>query len=302
LLDINDDSIGFISKLQETFSKRTFKQYGQFDNPTSSGKFSEILTKYLNNEKDFYALSVDAVKHLASHIEDSRGIRTGSYFVMAHYIDKYEFVAVALISGIDDFSLNELNLELIKTMVLNTRQLDMACFVNIELFQDDKCDYLSFIKGKKDVTKYFVDFIGSIKQKAEKESTELLIKLVDCYLEEKNISTKDKEGIRNELFSYCQNMNKSASVVKLNIISGLVDKENPDAFIEFANNQNNRLSHEFAVDGTILKRFNRIYVRKKGISLTLPKSEFKSKLVVNDNSITIKGLPLDFINELNKQI
>jgi len=302
LLDIeNEDITDFAKTISDSYHKRTSKEYGKFKT-SPKPTYQVLIEDYLNesNDNTFLEFTSDATNHLKD--EMNKKTATGGYLIFADYKLNDRFIIAVLLNDRAGFAVNEKKLEIELIKELNIEQIAMASFLNVSIYQSQGEDrrYISFMKGKKDITEYFSDFIGADESKETSAvSTKHFVNLLNNYLtKEKEFNTefKDKKEqikeIKMKVFNICDLKIKNKEALTIENISKHIDPELPNGFFEYVNtNEDIKINNTIeSLDRTEIRRLKVFKYSNKGISLSFDRelytngdvylSENKDKLII----------------------
>src|SRR5690606_4781428 len=197
---------------------------------------------------------------------------TGGFLIFAEY--RYlpkdeEYILIFSINNKEGYNLNEdeLTVEQIKNLELN--KLDVASLINIskwKKFQENESEvktYLSFIKGRKNISKYFLTFIGCADKTTNTESSNRLKNALYKYFNENNISSDISKRIESEIYDYCQDCMRDKKEILLSHISSIVDNDFPDKFSVFASSEEFGVSEVISGDAKVLRSLRYIKYKSK---------------------------------------
>ncbi len=238
---------------------------------------------------------------------------TGAFVVFANYTYKDNNDRYLLIFSINNkqgYNLHEDDLTIQQILNLDLSRLDVAVLLNISKWQkymngdeDGVRTYLSFIRGKKDLSDYFLDFIGCADKSTSADSSKALLSALNNYLEERGYSSDDIKYKKKAVYDYCQTCIKEKREVLLDQISYIVDDDDPNGFISFASAEKYGVGEIIKPDNAILRSLQ--YIDYKGTDLTISfnKTKLNKKEIVYNKvnqSLTIKVLPADLIKQLEQ--
>lgn len=299
LLPITDTERHFITNVREVYYKKSNPIYGVFDSNIVSFPYQNILQKYLDDECNFLSFTIDAMEHFRSIINDVHQA-TGGYVVFAHFDDVHEFIIAIVLNNKRQYNIND-TLSIEKIFSLDIDKLDVANFVNVDRWRDGSETYLSFARGRKDVSLYFKNFIGCTDQISSREQSKRLKKALLAFLDTLDISNSLKEEKRNQVYNYCMEKIKQSGDISLSHISSILDNDNPDSFQHFAS------SEEFQVSSTIrghrqaLKNLKFYVYRSKDLTIEFDSALMSSNRIVYDqeqNELIIKNVPDDLRQQI----
>ena len=226
----------FTMSFRDAYYKRSNPIYGVFDPNENSFPFQTLLTKYLSDDLSFVDFSKKAIDHFLNTINDVYQA-TGGYVIFAHFIDSQEFVTTLMLNNKKQYNIDDDNLIIKQIKSLDIEKLDVANFVNIEKWEANSDTYLSFAKGRKNVSNYFLRFIGCTDESSAKQQSSRLKKAVLDYLDKLDINQNEKEDKRNKVFDYCLDKINKKQDVSLNGISDILSEEGIESFSEFAGSE-----------------------------------------------------------------
>jgi nucleoid-associated protein len=287
----------FISKIYKAYFDSSKPIYGIFDDQDET--FKNRLTKYVS-DSSFLEFSKDATEHYKKTLMTSVP-STGGFLIFTHFehIDKgFDYMLVMTMTNKDGFVIEaDLSLKDIKNLDLN--KIDVGCMINLTKWRDheDLIDvsttYLSFAKGEKNVSYYFMSFIDCNNKTTKTESTNRLLKAFEEYCNEKAYDRDFKIKKRNEVFNYCTGCIDEKKEILLSSISALMDSENTEGFERFAADEKYGVSAVINGDKARLKTMKYVSYKDKEITI-----EFDASLLNKDifydrvkKQLTFKNIP-----------
>lgn len=295
----------FVAITSDAYYKKSAPTYGIFDD-LETNRFQKALLSYSNQQEDFFTFSCNCMNYYKYIITDVAPA-TGGFLVFTNYIDtekNYEFLLILAINNKDGYVFNEekLTIEDIKNIELN--KIDIACQINITRLNDfvvnnntDVKTYLSLIKGNKELSAYFIKFIGTANKTTSTESSTRLVNALEHYCKENNYSRDETVETKNRVSFYCKNCVKEKKEISLSAISALIDNENPNKFQEFAADENYAVDEIISGDPRVLRTIGSVKYKDKDGKLSV---EFSNELLMNKQvlyddkkkQLTIKNISL----------
>lgn len=298
----------FVANIKEAYYKKSSPTYGIFgENDT---KFKDLLQEYCKNKIHFHEFSQKATQHykvIISRVSPA----TGGHIIYIHYSninEKNEYLLVLTTNNKEGFAIDDnLNIKDIKSLDLN--KIDVACLINITKWsnitnsQDTYSKtYLSFVRGNKSVSQYFMAFIDCNDNTTSTESTKRLVKTLDAYCKLKRYDRDVSIRKKNDVFEYCLDCITNKREIQLNAISALLDNENPDEFKEYAAQEDNGVSEIISGDKTQLRKMRYTYYKSDNLTIIFDNDQLDKTVFYNKKTkqLTFKKLPEKLINELEK--
>lgn len=307
VIEIGDDEKMFIADLHLAYFKKSSPIYGVFgdDNPD----FKTNMTKYISNSLTFIDFTTNATDIYKKEIQKSAPA-SGGFLIFADYINtdsNINYLLVLTTNNKDGFTINaDLKIKGIKTIDMS--KVDVACLINITKFKSIKTEdakddtYLSFVKGNKDISVYFMSFIDCSDKTSSKLSSKRLLIAIDGYMDSKGWDFKTKRQKKNDIYTYCDKCILNKEGIRLSTISDLIDSENPTDFSEFASEEIRGVSAVISGNRSELKRLKSIYYKDKSMMLSFDRDMLKEKIKYDPNkkSLTFKNIPQELIEQIVK--
>lgn len=308
LITITDKEETFLDNLDKSYHKKSNPIYGIFANEKPD--FKNNLISYSEGEFTFYDFSVSVMNHYKEILQNTVAA-TGGYMILCEYTNKStskDLLLVLMINNKEGYVVNESNLTLENIKNLDLSKVDVACLINLtewknieDELETDRQTYLSFVKGMKQVSYYFMTFVDVDNKKTSTESTNSLINAFDEYSEFKKWERQTKIKKRNEVFEYCHDCMRQKKEILLTRISTIIDSDNAEDFEDFAIEGKHNVSSVISGDGAKMKILK--YVTYSDDNL---KIEFDSSLLLNETihlnettkKLTIKNVPQELIDKI----
>jgi nucleoid-associated protein YejK len=223
---------------------------------------------------------------------------TGGYVVFVHYEEKkVDFLITAMLDKSAQFTVDDENLDIAKLMTLDVEKLARANRLNFNRWKANDVLYLSFIKGTREVSKYFIDFIGSTDITSAKENFTKLNEATNRYFVHNNLSVLEKDKIKDNISNYVVDCFQKGNDVELVSISSIINAQDPNSFLDFISDKELEVSGKIAINKkTDFDTLFRNRVSEKGYTLVFDKSLVKTKKIEHiGNQIIINDVPAEYI-------
>lgn len=283
--------VSFVQSVVESYFKRSSRQYSKFESADENEPaFKTYLDMYLSSS-DFMHFSKKSADLLKEKMCDQPA-STGGYFVIADIEIDHRFIMVILLNKKGSSTIDDDSLSIGHTTVLDIDQFAMAGFLNISLYQDQQDDrrYMSFMRGERDVSRYFARFLGSAQETLESASTvtNRFVHTVQNYMNERGYEQERIDHISLEILRYGDAQKKDRQPINLHTIANIINSEDPESFFHYA--QDNEISAFIeSIDMRTLKKLQDFRYKGKGYSVTFNKNLISNEMVQFDGHIlTIK--------------
>lgn len=277
-LPVDDLSLQFVNGLRDTYRRRTAVHYStfkQFESPSQEATlvFKTQLKDYVNGETSFIEFSKEATVSLKTKLKETPSA-TGGYVVYADYTHKEkQYLFCAAVEETQGVGITE-DLDLTPEEFLNLDDLQVAARVNITEWQSGADAHVSFIRGSKDVSKYFQEFIGVGDAQTGAAAAQNLLEAINSYLREKEVDPETRMRRKADVGHYMSQQQSAKSAVRLDTVATFVEPGNPEDFAEMAQSDDFRVSATFGSTSSAVKKFSIYRVDGDGFSF-----EFESRAV-----------------------
>lgn len=306
MITVGDKERVFISKVNKAYFKKSSPTYGIFGNEYPKFKYS--LKEYLK-KNDFLAFTVEALKHYKLRIEDVVSA-TGGFLIFAHYSNtdtKSDYLLVLTINNKDGYSLSETKLTIEDIKNLDLSKIDVACMINLTKWDDievngsgESATYLSFVKGNKDISYYFMAFIDCADKTTGAESTQRLTAAIKSYCDEIGLTKNQRIRIQNDIYGYCSGCIDQKKEIQLSVISAMINPEAPEGFQEFASDENYGVSAIISGDKAKLRTMRYTSYKDADMRIEFDNSLIGKNIIFNRKTkeLTFKNLPQELIDQM----
>ena len=270
--------------------------HGIFEDDPDRYPLQQLLKDYQQNTFGFVDFTTKAIKKLAELADQKSGAK-GGFVVFAHYEDEDRpKVNIMTLQDRTDFAFDD-DLNLVERVELDTRKVQVACVVDLTKWAAGEDRYLSFVQGTRDLSGYFTEFVGCTALTGGRVSSRAMNRAVIDYLTKTETSAEKREQLAAAVYEYCDRCKRNGEEVRLHAIAAIVQHDNPDLFIEFAQGDKYGVDDSFEADLRSLRSLTRITYADKNMRLSFDRSLVTSgqvKYCSKDRSLLVKNLPDDF--------
>jgi nucleoid-associated protein YejK len=305
LLDISEKETMFVGQINKVYHQKSNPIYGIFGNEDET--FKNLIKKY-QNDNDFYLFSIDALKHYEKKLK-TEPASTGGFLIFAHFVNtdnNKENLLVLTANNKNGYVVND-NLTINDSKSLELNKIDVACIIDISKWQrieagidKESKTYLSFVKGNKDISYYFMAFIDCDNKQTGSEASQRLVKAIDEFCKQKGYDRTTKVSKERDVYSYCEECMNNKREIQLSRVSSLLEPENPNEFQEFASDETYGVSAVISGDKSKIKYIKYTMFRNKDIVIEFDKKLLGKDVIYNSqkNELTFKNLPEELINQI----
>jgi|GEM_PF-3315729 len=312
----DDVSAEFSRRLTENYYKKSAIERARFDATGDTiTPFEQLLLTYMGSDEtadDFLEFSKHATEILKSHME-SRPMSSGGVLVLADIRMRDRFVFIALLNETTQYSFDESDLQIEPVDVLDINKLAMAGFVNLTRYDEDKSGrsewrYISFLKGLREVSDYFVRFLGAGEDRMRpQDATRGLVQAIKAHIASDeflhSMEEHEKETLLQRVYDHLYRLARDNEPVTIDTVSTLLDEEHPDRFKEFVQSPDN--DYEFdtkieSIDSKTLKNLVTFRYKGRDFFLSFDRDRYLNNIEIDrqNGTVTIQNAPEDLMASL----
>lgn len=289
--------LNFVNSIVHSYYKKTSRQYSKFSTE-GTPPFKIHLDRLLSNitTEEFIDFSIEATVLLKDHM-CAQAASSGGYLVIADYELDNRFMMVVLMKQKTGFEVRD-GLDIGTIKELDIDQFAMAGFINLSIYQQNNNErqYLSFMRGERDVSGYFTSFLGSAKESTESTAqiTAKLVHAIQEYMTENDYEQDKSEEAVRRVVQYCENQKKEHLSIELNAIANLIDYENPNSFFLYAQEREINAVIE-GIHSPSLKKLQDFQYKTKSFAIRFHKNLINTETVRLDGNRLIIAVDDQFI-------
>jgi len=299
-IEVTQKIESFVDSLHKIYNGKGSKAYGHFSSTPAEGdtaRFVDVMASYLSEVQNFYDFSCQSANLLKNELEKYDLTETG-YLIVCHYEHMGgRYLLTAIIPVSEHYSVDgELNISADKH--LDTSRLQLAARIDLFDYQQNAegNKYVSFIKGRagRQVSDFFLDFLGCEEGLNSKEQTQTLVQAVEDYVAVNQFDAQEKQDTRKELLSYCKEQKSIDQDVSIEELGKVIkQEENGQDFYAFCQEQSYPLEESFPHDQTVVNKITKYSGYGGGISVSFERAHFGQDVVYNqaNDSLTIYKVP-----------
>lgn len=294
LMEVDETVVGFVEKLIKIYNSKN-PSHGTFEEDESSYPFQSKVKTYQEND-DFMCFTMDAM-HLLKLTIDINTTK-GGYVVFIHYVERQVDFIISSMMDKDTQYTNTEELGLQKLLTLNIDKLARANRLNLDKWKRKEGRYLTFIKGTRAVSQYFVKFIGATDISSAKENFKKLKDTIKQYVIEKKIPRRQQEEISERVSTYINKCFTDKTDVEIKVVSSVINAMEPKLFLGFITEREIEISGRIGIHTrSDFDNFTRSSLKEEGYSLHFEKELIKKGKITRDgNNIIIHDVPIDKLN------
>lgn len=290
----NEDIVDFGESLAKTYFDKKSRFYTVFKiEEDIEPIFKQHFDQYIHNNS-FYSYSRQVTQILSDKMNEEP-LSRGGYVVVMNYTstNNNQYLFIALLNNKENFSVND-SLEVVKNLALNIEKMAMASVLNITRYSEGQDNYITFLKGLREIPDYFISFIGANKDRRRDihDVTQSWVSAIEDFFEDRDVSPELVEQRTNSLLTQVKNLNRNEDLITAEIIANVVYPDDPSEFIKYIYDED--VSYELPsemerMDTQVLNQLNIInYVDKsREFNLKFKRKDIGTLVNLQNNSIII---------------
>lgn len=298
-ISINDDVDEFAKKIIKSYNVK-YPTQGCFQEDLDLYPYQKFIKDYIESANNFIDFTQKSMNILLKEIDIKT--TTGGYVVFLHYIEKKEaFLITIMLDKSDQFTVNDDSLGIEKLKTLDIDKIARGNRLNITKWLKNDELYLSFIKGTRGISNYFIDFIGATDVTSSKQNIQLLYNNVDKYLHTNLYTPSQRLDTKEKISDYINDCYTSGKLIELKSVSAIISPKEPESFISYIEENDLEASDNInIVRKSDFEIFKTKRIVENGYTLKYDNKLIKNKkIVAKDGKITINNVPEEIINQIN---
>lgn len=285
---------------------RLINNYGCFDLNHETYRFPHYLEQYCAEQQSIIDLSIKTCRAIAIRMAESNPA-TGGYTCFLRYKNQgRDWLLIAMLKLKTGTGIDPDSLELNESLAFDINHLHEAARIDLAKWQANEQPYLSFIKrsGRQDeVTRYFRLALGCTEYTDSKNNTDLALKAVDSYCVEMNWEPEQRREARRKVYEYLDEKSRAQEPVNMLALSGRINDQDPESFIEFVREKDISVSETFEPHRKTFSRFKRITEKFGNVSIGFDVQDVLDERVdydVDSGKLVIDEPPASLIAKINE--
>lgn len=278
----------FLNALNEAYRGRAGKGFGAFDADEDSFPMPKLLTDYAK-DKDFYQLSIRMMNLLLNRINNQPLATGGTVFIVDYKENNSNYILVAILSKKTAFSIN--HWKMIESEMLDIEHLKFAGRINLTDWGNGEKRYISFLKGKDDIAKYFKEFLSCNDALLALEETKKLVRHIEKFAEEKKFDIEKKTEFYAKVTSYINKVINNNELFDLETFSNQVWPQNPQELKNQLGGGDDGIADGFVPDKRASKALYTFTGKTKHWRLSFDRAAITSGNITHENGRIIINDP-----------
>lgn len=301
-LPISDTAERVISTIYDLYNSRTSKSHGRFTTAEGSPTEEQIRDYVKSEEKDFIALTSRMMEHLAREAAKKAASEGGHVFFAHFRREGSDFLLVTIVT-------NKLSAALTRGEMKDVEHLDLDGFrfagrINLTAWAQSQDRYLSFLKGKGNISDYFRDFLGCDSAILERKDTVNLVTALQDFTIAAKMKEAEATAFLEDAQSYLGRANKAKEPVDFAAMANRLMPNDPTQLSAFLAHTDRQLNEGFVPNASAIKLLVRLTAKTDMWTVDFSREAVDKSIVRFDpsnQSLVLLGVPDALIDQMRKQ-
>ena len=218
-----------VDQVHELYSHRTSKRHGRFEVDENNYPMPRYVRQwYVDGARDFLATTIDMMTTLKDRADRTQFAK-GGYVLIAHLSNgAREFLLVVQLTDRAGSAIDGA-LNVVESVYLDVDDLRVAGRVDLTGWQTGDVDrYVSFLKGKGDVSDYFRQFLGCNTITDPAGDTRSLFRALRHFAREQALQPDEKAQFMDEAINICADLAERNEELSLDALANRLRPHDPE--------------------------------------------------------------------------
>lgn len=294
----------FFEKLLTVYYKKSNPTYGTFDPDKNNYPYQTYIKDFLATKTTFRDFSLKAVDHFVSKIKMEPNA-TGGFFLVLYYTNqKIPYLAIIMLNNKANYDIDEDSLEIVEKATLDIKKIDVANIVNLSRWKASDSTYLTFTKGRKKISDYFINFIGCTTYTDSKHFSQNLKAAINDYLLGEGYDDDEKVALKMKEHSYLKEKSRTQKDIQLQELGNTIFPENPEKFLSHLTQEKYSINPTFKCELSVFRDYQYIFYTSKNLNFRFHRNLLtEQKVVVNakTKSLTFNNIEQSVIDQIEQK-
>lgn len=233
-LEIGPLAQRLVDTLYSVYRRRASKQHGKFNGNEETAPAQKHARAYLLDAKepDFCHFTTHMTELLCASAKNT-GATTGHVFFAHLDGDDHEYLLIAIVTNEIDIALSKA-MDLKEAEHLNLKDFRFAGRIDVSGWRANQDRYVSFLKGTKEVSNYFMAFLGCDTTIAAVRDTRCLTNAVKRFAESATrdgepLSDVERDTFLSTVDAHCRKVAAQGQPLVINVLCNEAWPEAPEA-------------------------------------------------------------------------
>jgi nucleoid-associated protein len=292
-----------IDEIYDLYNRRASKSHGKFT--TSEGyPTEEQIRDYLTTGPEGFLHLTSRMMETLRNQAQARSASTGGHVLFAHFQrEGRDFVLVAIITDKLSAALRS------QTDMQDVKHLDIDGFrfagrINLTAWTGGDERYISFLKGKGNVSEYFKHFLGCDSVIQDRVDTSNLVSALKEFVVKTNMPEQEGNDFLGRAKAICERASRAREEIEFEALANELMPRDPRPLSEHLSHTDRALSDHFVPDRRALASLVRFKGATRQWKVEFDREAVSTGVVRYDpraNIITLTNVPDELVDQLRSE-
>lgn len=302
-LPITQTTQRVIDELYDLYNRRASKSHGKFTTAEGYPTQGQVKDYIGSDDRDFLHLTSRMMQTLQNQAQ-ARTASTGGHVLFAHFKrDGRDFLLVTIVTDKLSAALTS------PTDMQDVQHLDIDGFrfagrVNLSAWAGGEERYISFLKGKGNVSEYFQHFLGCDSVVQDRVDTSNLVAALKGFVLESEMPEVEGNEFLGRAKAICERASRNREEIEFEALANELCPKEPRRLLDHLSHTDRGLNDRFVPDRRALASLVRFRGGTKQWKVEFDRDAVSNRAVIYDakaNTLTLTDLPEDLIKQLNSE-
>ncbi len=289
----------FFQKILGIYYKKSNPAYGVFSSDKKIYPYQSLVDDFLETRTTFKNFTEYSLNLFISKMKSNA---TGGFYLSAYFTsNSNRFLAIVMLNNTTNYDIDESNLDIIEKMTLDIDKIDVANIINLTKRDLKTNTYLSFTKGRKQISDYFIEFIGCTKLTDSRHFSNNLKLAFNDFLIQEEYTNEQKIKLKISAHSVLYQKTKEKKEIDIQEFCNILFPDNPDKLRDFLSEEVREVTSNFRCDLSVFKDYKTIYFESSKVKFQFDRDLLDDINIVydkNEKSLKFKNLDQSVINQI----
>lgn len=292
-----------IDELYDLYNRRASKTHGKFTAAEGYPTQAQVRDYVEDPKKDFLSFTSRMMETLRNQAQ-ARSASTGGHVLFAHFRrEARDYLLVAIITDRLSAALTS------RRDVQDVKHMDLDGFrfagrINLTAWANGDERYISFLKGKGDVSEYFRHFLGCDSVVQDRVDTSNLVTALKAFVADTKMPEKEGNEFLGRAKAICERASRAREEIEFDALANELMPKDPKKLADHLAHTDRGLSDRFVPDRRALASLVRFRGGTKQWKVEFDRDAVSNRSVIYDpaaNTLTLTGLPDDLVAQLKSE-
>ncbi|WP_428969903.1 nucleoid-associated protein [Sphingomonas sp. Xoc002] len=292
-----------VEGLYDLYNRKASKSHGKFTEAEGYPTQGQIRDYVASDQPDFLALTSRMMETLRRQAATKSASAGGHVFFAQFKREARDYLLVAIITDKLSATLTA-NLDMEDVQHLDLDGFRFAGRINLTGWAAGEERYISFLKGKGDVSDYFKEFLGCDSAVQDRKDTADLVSALKDFVVDRKMGDAEGTEFLARAKAICERAGRSREELEFEALANELMPKEPQALVDHLSDGERRLNDRFVPNLQALRALVRFKAKTKQWSVEFEREALNGGVVRFDpkvNSLTLLDVPAELVAQLKSE-